>query len=266
MEFILYFFLYSFLGWVCECIYCGIPARHFINRGFLAGPYCPIYGVGALFILHLLQPFGDYVILVFLIGCILTSTLEYITSWGMEALFHTKWWDYSNEPWNLHGRVCLKNSILFGILCIVVYYIIHPSLSTFIHQFSPVSQGIICTILLIYFSYDLLHTTHALLRRNKDFQEIEDSIKELRNEFKNANIFPLQESLSDAIERVLDSTDADEILLAHIQQLKENIIEMRDKRKNVLSRLHKAFPNRLEPKVEVFEHIIQSIEKHMKQK
>lgn len=266
MELVLYFFLYSFLGWICECIYCGIPAHRFINRGFLAGPYCPIYGVGALFVLHLLQPFGKHVTLVFLMGCILTSILEYITGWGMEILFHTKWWDYSKEPFNINGRVCLKNSILFGILSIFVYYIVHPLLSSLIQEFSPIAQGVLCVVLLVYFIYDLINTTHALLRRNKDFKEIEDSIKELRAEFKVANIFPLQESLSDTFERILDSTDADEILLSHIQQLKVRIIEMKEKRKNVLTRLQKAFPNRLEPRSDVFEHIVQSIEKHKKQK
>lgn len=266
MEVVLYFFLYSFLGWICECIYCGIPAHRFINRGFLAGPYCPIYGVGALFVLHLLQPFGNHAILVFLMGCIITSILEYITSWGMEILFHTKWWDYSKQPFNIHGRICLKNSVLFGILSVFVYYVIHPLLSSFIHRFSLSAQILLCILLLIYFLYDLINTTHALLRRNKDFKEIEDSIRELRRDFKSANIFPLQESLSDTIERILDSTDADEILLEHLQQIKNRIVEIKENRKKVLTRLQNAFPNRLDPGSDVFEHIIQSIEKYKKTK
>lgn len=137
MELILYFFLYSFFGWLCECIYCSIPAHTFINRGFLAGPYCPIYGCGALAVLHILDPFGYSIPLMFGMGIVVTSALEYVTSWGMEVLFHTKWWDYSSYPFNIHGRVCLKNSLLFGCMVLVVYYLIHPAIQEFVHLFSP---------------------------------------------------------------------------------------------------------------------------------
>ena len=129
MEFVYayaYFVLYAFLGWVCEDLYCGIPAKKFINRGFFYGPYCPIYGVGALLVLYPLLFVKDYPILVFVLGVIITSTLEYITSWVMEILFKTRWWDYSERFMNINGRVCLLNSTLFGIMSIVVVYIIHP--------------------------------------------------------------------------------------------------------------------------------------------
>ena len=99
MEFVYayaYFILYAFLGWVCEDLYCGIPTKKFINRGFFYGPYCPIYGVGALLVLYPLLFVKDYPILVFVLGVIITSALEYITSWVMEILFKTRWWDYSN--------------------------------------------------------------------------------------------------------------------------------------------------------------------------
>ncbi|MFQ7539298.1 MAG: putative ABC transporter permease [Clostridium sp.] len=117
MELILYFFLYSFFGWLCECIYCSIPAHTFINRGFLAGPYCPIYGCGALAVLHILDPFGYSIPLMFVMGIVVTSALEYVTSWGMEVLFHTKWWDYSSYPFNIHGRVCLKTPCCSAVWC-----------------------------------------------------------------------------------------------------------------------------------------------------
>ena len=84
---VLYFFIYSFLGWVCECIYCGIGARRFINRGFLEGPYCPIYGWGALIVLYALEPFKNNLVLLFFAGMILTSLLEYATSVVMEKCF-----------------------------------------------------------------------------------------------------------------------------------------------------------------------------------
>ena len=97
MDYILYFFIYSMLGWVCECLYCGIGAKRFVNRGFLEGPYCPIYGWGALFVLYALRPFRDHIVLLFLAGMVGTSVLEYVTSYVMEKLFHSKWWDYSQR-------------------------------------------------------------------------------------------------------------------------------------------------------------------------
>lgn len=87
----LYFMIYSFLGWICECIYCSIPAKKLINRGFLSGPYCPIYGFGATAVILALEPVLYQPILLFGCGILVTSALEYITSWAMEALFHTKW-------------------------------------------------------------------------------------------------------------------------------------------------------------------------------
>lgn len=92
---ILLFFIYSFLGWVCETVYCSVGSRHFVNRGFLNGPLCPVYGFGALIVVFAMQPFSKNIVLTFLAGMILTSALEYITGWLLEMLFHLKLWDYS---------------------------------------------------------------------------------------------------------------------------------------------------------------------------
>ena len=88
---IILFFIYSFLGWVCECIYCSVGQRKWINRGFLAGPYCPIYGFGGVFVLTLLEPVADSFGMVFLWGVVITSALEYLTSYVMEKMFYTRW-------------------------------------------------------------------------------------------------------------------------------------------------------------------------------
>jgi len=125
----LYFFVYSVLGWCCEVAFCSIPAGHFINRGFLNGPYCPIYGTGALIVVATLQPYIHEPSAVFIIGMVSTSIVEYISSWLMEVTFHARWWDYSQNMFNLHGRVCLMNSTLFGIMTLVVIYIVHPVVS-----------------------------------------------------------------------------------------------------------------------------------------
>jgi uncharacterized membrane protein len=113
---------------VCEVAYCSYINKRFVNRGFLAGPFCPIYGFGALLVICLLQPVAASVPVVFLSGLMVTSVLEYFVGWLLETIFSTKWWNYENQKFNLNGRVCLKNSVMFGLLCVVLIKILHPTM------------------------------------------------------------------------------------------------------------------------------------------
>ncbi|MGM9619351.1 MAG: hypothetical protein ACI3W8_05920 [Oscillospiraceae bacterium] len=125
----LLFFAYSFLGWVGEMIYCSAGQRRLCEkRGFLNGCICPIYGFGALLVLLALRFVGDSVVLTFFGGLVLTSALEYFTSWLMEKAFHMRWWDYSHYRFQLHGRICLVNSTLFGLASVLLRHVIHPPL------------------------------------------------------------------------------------------------------------------------------------------
>ena len=123
---VLTFFIYSLLGWVCEVVYCSVPKRRFVNRGFLFGPYLPIYGFGATFVIVLLEPYRSSWPLVFILGILITSALEYVTSFALEKIFKVKLWDYSTYPLNINGRVCALNSTLFGIMGIVTVRIAEP--------------------------------------------------------------------------------------------------------------------------------------------
>ena len=119
--------LYSFLGWCGEMIYCSIGQGKLCEkRGFLNGPLCPIYGHGALLVLVVLGQRWNNPISTFLIGMVLTSTVEYLTSYLMEKLFHMRWWVYSHHHFQLNGRICLLNSTLFGLACLVLRYVVHP--------------------------------------------------------------------------------------------------------------------------------------------
>lgn len=151
---VIFFFLYSVIGYICETTYCSIPAKHFINRGFLHGPYIPVYGFGGLIILKVLNSFYSTPILVFLGGLILTSILEYFTSWILEISFNTKLWDYSKKILNINGRVCLKNSFLFGIMGLGLTYIINPFLSSIVFNFPKESIPLIALIISIIISFD----------------------------------------------------------------------------------------------------------------
>ena len=183
-----YFLLYAIIGWSCEVVYCSIPEKKFINRGFLNGPYCPIYGVGAMIIVFLLGPYIHNPVEVFLIGMITTSVLEYITSWGMEKTFHAKWWDYSTYKFNINGRICLKNSVLFGVMSLVLMYLLHPFLQGLIQNISQFLLGIIATAAAVLFTADVVESTRETLDFNKKLGTIYEATAELKNTLKEKGI------------------------------------------------------------------------------
>lgn len=110
-EYVFYFVIYAFLGWCTEVAYKAVTVGQFVNRGFLNGPVCPIYGFGMVFVIWALTPVTDNAFLLFVGGFVITTLLEGVTGFVLEKLFHAKWWDYSSEPFNIGGYVCLKFSI-----------------------------------------------------------------------------------------------------------------------------------------------------------
>lgn len=199
----IYFFIYAIIGWVCEVIYCSIPEKKFINRGFLNGPYCPIYGVGALIIITFLMPYTSDPILVFFIGVILTSTLEYATSWGMEKLFHAKWWDYSEHKFNINGRICLLNSFLFGLMCLALMYVVHPVVDDFVKIFSYFWIQVIGTVAAVFFLSDVVESTRETVDFNKKLGSVYEATTELKDNLKEKGLTTAHEIAT----KVLDLKD-----------------------------------------------------------
>lgn len=124
-RYIFWLILYSIIGWIYETCLCSITERRFVNRGFLNGPYCPIYGFGAVLVILLLGRIQNPILL-FLAGAVLTCSLEYFTSWLMERIFHARWWDYSDRKFQIKGRICLAGALVFGTLSVVVVKWLHP--------------------------------------------------------------------------------------------------------------------------------------------
>lgn len=168
----MYFILYSFVGWCIEVIFCSINTGTFVNRGFLNGPVCPIYGFGAVFVIVLLTPIQSNLILLFVFSVLLTSILEFITGYVLSALFNTKWWDYSDQPFNLGGYICLKFSLAWGVACIFLIRIIQPIFSNLIDLIPHLIGYIIIAVLLIMFIVDLIVTVNAVLKLNRDLGEL----------------------------------------------------------------------------------------------
>lgn len=124
----LLFMAYSLIGWISEVLYCSVLEHRLVNRGFLNGPVCPVYGFGALLVIFVLKPFADNLVVLFVAAVAVTTLLEYLAGWLLERLFATRWWDYSSLPFNLHGRICLRNSLLFGLMSVAGVRLAHPLL------------------------------------------------------------------------------------------------------------------------------------------
>lgn len=122
------FLSYAFIGYIAEVIYCSYMQKKIVNRGFLFGPICPIYGLGSILAVYCLTPLKNNPVLVFLLGVLITATLEYYTSYIFEKVFNNKWWDYSYRADNINGRICIGNSIYFGLGILVVVYLLNPSI------------------------------------------------------------------------------------------------------------------------------------------
>lgn len=126
-DLILWFFIYSIFGWCYETTFCSIEAGHFVERGFFYGPYLPIYGFGAIFLILLFHKKMNKLCL-FFYSMLITTALEYFTSWILEVIFHKTWWNYTNYTIQLNGRICLVASILFGTLGVLLINYIQPLL------------------------------------------------------------------------------------------------------------------------------------------
>lgn len=134
----LLFFFYSFCGWLLE-VSCKLISDHkFINRGFLVGPYCPIYGTGAILMSILLEKYLNDSFTLFIMTILLCSILEYFTSYALEKIFKTRWWDYSTKRFHINGRICLETMIPFGLLGLFLMYVSNPFLLSIINEFSNV--------------------------------------------------------------------------------------------------------------------------------
>ena len=162
MRFFVYLFLifviYSFIGYVIEMVYMGIDCKKITNRGFLCGPVLPIYGIGAIFMIYALTKYKNDILVVFVLSAVICSIIEYITSFILEKVFHNMWWDYYDYKFNINGRVCLLNSILFGIGGVLIVCYVHPFIDKFVYLFSYKTKFILFIIIIILFIADTIYS------------------------------------------------------------------------------------------------------------
>lgn len=171
--YILFFFVYSFLGWCLEVICKLITEKRFINRGILIGPICPIYGYGVLIMTLFFRKYLNDPITLFILIIVSCSILEYFTSYFLEKVYHTRWWDYSTKKFNINGRICLETMIPFGILGLLIMNYINPIVFNLLNILPNYLIYILSTIFLITYIIDNIISCKIIYNIQKLSKEIQ---------------------------------------------------------------------------------------------
>lgn len=188
-RYFVYFIIYSVMGWIYESIFCTIKSKKWENRGFLYGPMCPIYGAGGVGITAFAELFDKVLKMdfrwwqIFIISFFGSIILEYCTSWALEKLFHAYWWDYSDMPLNVNGRICLLYSCAFGVAGIIVIELIAPFTMFITSWISPIMFELFALILMGITAMDTAFTVAALTDFDRTIEELENSINQYMEEF-----------------------------------------------------------------------------------
>lgn len=193
-QWILFFFCYCFFGWIFESSYVSLRKRHLVNRGFLRLPMLPLYGTGAVMMLFVSLPVKDNLVLVYFSGVIAATLLEYVTGWGMERLFKMRYWDYSNQRFQLHGYICLSSSIAWGFLTIFLTEVIHKPVERLVLGIHPVLAEVLVIVIGLAFAADVIESTRAALdlgraleamtRMKAEMEEVQVQIALLKSELR----------------------------------------------------------------------------------
>ena len=205
-EIIFYFILYSFLGWCLESVYKSILLKKTVNSGFLYGPFCPMYGLGAVMMIAI-SSISKNVIVVFILSFLVFSIWEYIVAVILEKLFKTKYWDYSNIKFNIKGRVCLKNSIYWGILGVLLIFVIQPLIERFTSLIPADILRYVDIILCIAIGVDTIITIFKIMVIDKKITEVfelGETIKEKLAELRKTETIekPYKESLQKIVDEL----------------------------------------------------------------
>ncbi len=177
----LLFIMYSILGWIVETLYIFVRTKKLVNRGFLIGPYCPIYGWGCMAITLLLKNLMPKPILLFLMAIVICSLLEYFTSYFMEKMFKTRWWDYSDTKFNINGRICLNTMLPFGILGTVIMYLVNPGLTKIVTSIPANYLKIISITLFIIYLIDNIVSFGIVAKFTKNIKNVKkDSTENIK--------------------------------------------------------------------------------------
>lgn len=245
-ELILLFFIYACMGWCAEVAFAACKHGRFVNRGFLNGPLCPIYGFGLLIVVLALRHWQDNLPLLFVGSFILTSLLELVTGFVLEKLFHTRWWDYSRMPLNIGGYVCLLFSILWGLACVVILKWVHMPIFALVKRLPLAVLYILDAVICLEFAVDLAATIVSIRKLSERLKRLTALAGEMHS---------LSDELGESIaEHTIAAKERYETGREHAQErravLERRLSELRERREALLNekrfghrRLLEAFPN-----------------------
>lgn len=242
-----FFLIYAFLGWCTEVSYKAVTSGKFVNRGFLLGPVCPIYGFGMILLLSVFQPIRDTVLLLFMGAVIITSTLEFVTGFILEKVFHQKWWDYSDLPFNIKGYICLKFSLAWGLASVFVIHIVHPSVEKFVSLMGHAVGHFILAVLFTAFLADVIVTVLGIMKIKKRLRLLDEIAEKLK-----ASSDELGMNIYKGISTAMKTTSQVKHKLEVSKTELETAIE---KRKKHLAELRKKYEKLLKEKGFVHKHL-----------
>lgn len=244
------FYIFAFAGWIYESAFVSIRSRKLVNRGFLVGPILPLYGFGAVSVYVLLRPFSKYGSLLYVMGMLVATVLEYVTSWLMEVMFHAKWWDYSEEPYNLHGRIALIPSMFWGVLSLLMFDVFQPAVSWIINKIPYETGRVVLVVLLFLTVLDIVYTIITTVNFRKQLENLYEFWKELEKALEEIQVISLRDVLSNATKEFSERISTEnfgelkEILYQKFSAVRENSGENESKMAMVEERLRFYWENR----------------------
>ena len=249
--------IYSFFGWVWETCYVSVKSGKFVNRGFINGPLCTIYGFGAVSVYMILRPFSDNLLYLYLGGVVVATALEYVTAVLMESIFHTSWWDYSDNKFNFQGRICLGASLGWGAFTVILFKVLHPFVESIVILY-PVYVGEIgICVIGVGYVVDFAFSAAAAFRIHEKLPVIEAAMEQAKGEMlvkmhekiasvgfaKEATLESVKERLGD-VEVLKEMEQKRAAITAEISaELQKRKEAMASKVGHNMQRFVKAYPN-----------------------
>lgn len=235
------FFIYAFLGWCTEVAFAAFKEHRFVNRGFLNGPICPVYGFGVVAVIHFLTPLRHNLLLLYLGSTVLVTAIEWLTGFILEKAFHNKWWDYSNMPLNLNGYVCLLFSLIWGVFCVFIVDVFHPMIDTILAHIPFIAGIIILGVLVVAGLADLYVTASGILKLNRrlaKMQAIADELHQISDKlgesiYKNTiTAMEKQEELKDTV--TAKQEELKDTVVTKQEELKDTVIAKQEELKDTV--------------------------------
>lgn len=243
-QWLIFFFIYSFIGWIWESCYVSARKRHWVNRGFLHGPMLPIYGSGAIVILVSTLGVREYPWLIFFFGLIAATVLEYVTGAVMERMFHVRYWDYSNQKFNLNGYICVSSSLCWGVFSVLLVRVVHVPIEQAVLDIPLIAADVAAMVLTVITSVDLTQSFNEAMDFKRVLVQLEESreqIRKLQEKVRAASEEKLGEYRQRSDELVGEYRQRADKLVAEYRRRSEQLLEEHKRRTEEQAQKRKSY-------------------------